>query len=350
MMSPWLDGAAVGGLSIVGMTLAFTYGFLFEGSFGTFVKSDFIVLAILINAPHFRASYRLLYHSRKSIVASPWAAIYVPLILLALLVYRMLGPNGDQLADGILVVASVYLAVHYTGQAWGMVASYGYLLGTRFEPTERLAIRSGMWALLVLHALIALDGRGPFGAWLSPEQGRTLYAWLFRATCVVAGLSIFSGLFGFLRAHRRGDRVPMRAVLPWLSLYFWYPTWLMIPGGPLWVQLSHALQYLAFPMRVEANRFRARSDRPLVPHLALVYLVLVLAGIVFLKGPPLMTRMVGPGWYSEPWMRDGFGTFVLLINIHHFFIDGALWKLRNPEVRRDLFAHLRARERVGESV
>jgi hypothetical protein len=29
-----------------------------------------------------------------------------------------------------------------------------------------------------------------------------------------------------------------------------------------------------------------------------------------------------------------------LINIHHFFIDGAIWKLRNPEVRRELFAHL----------
>ena len=28
------------------------------------------------------------------------------------------------------------------------------------------------------------------------------------------------------------------------------------------------------------------------------------------------------------------------IAIHHYFIDGALYKLRNPQVRRDLFAHL----------
>ena len=38
-------------------------------------------------------------------------------------------------------------------------------------------------------------------------------------------------------------------------------------------------------------------------------------------------------------MRQAFEAFVLLINIHHFFTDGALWKLRNPEVRRELFAH-----------
>jgi hypothetical protein len=28
------------------------------------------------------------------------------------------------------------------------------------------------------------------------------------------------------------------------------------------------------------------------------------------------------------------------INIHHYFTDGVMWKLRNPAVRRDLFAHL----------
>jgi hypothetical protein len=32
------------------------------------------------------------------------------------------------------------------------------------------------------------------------------------------------------------------------------------------------------------------------------------------------------------------------VNIHHYFIDGCLYKLRNPEVRRDLFAHLKRAE------
>ena len=29
------------------------------------------------------------------------------------------------------------------------------------------------------------------------------------------------------------------------------------------------------------------------------------------------------------------------INLHHYFTDGVAWKLSNPEVRKDLFAHLR---------
>jgi hypothetical protein len=28
------------------------------------------------------------------------------------------------------------------------------------------------------------------------------------------------------------------------------------------------------------------------------------------------------------------------LNIHHYFTDGVMWKLRNPAVREDLFGHL----------
>ena len=41
------------------------------------------------------------------------------------------------------------------------------------------------------------------------------------------------------------------------------------------------------------------------------------------------------------------GTMVLLgaatmmcINIHHYFIDAVIWKIREPEVRESLFGHL----------
>ena len=138
--------------------------------------------------------------------------------------------------------------------------------------------------------------------------------------------------------------MPIRSVLPWLSLYLWYPTWFLVPGGPLFVQLAHALQYLSFPLRVEANRRARRTSGAIGRHVALVYVGLVIAGTIVLKGPPLATRLFGPGWYSTAFVREAFTTFVMLVNIHHFFIDGALWKLRNPEVRRELFAHVRGEE------
>ena len=35
-------------------------------------------------------------------------------------------------------------------------------------------------------------------------------------------------------------------------------------------------------------------------------------------------------------------SLLAFLNIHHYFTDGVMWKLRNPEVRQDLFGHLPA--------
>jgi len=342
LVTPFWDGVTVGGLSLVGMSSALAYVYVVGGEVGDFDKFDWVILSILINSTHFMASYRLLYYSLDRVRAAPWAAIYVPAILIVLLAYRMLGPGGEILADGILLASSLYLAVHYTGQAWGMVSTYNHLSGARFERNERWAVRSGMRVLLALHVVFALSGRYPPAEWISRASYLDFYRLLSISVWVLAAITLVVGAFGFWSARRRGESITARAFLPWLSLYFWYPTWFLIPGGPLWVQLSHALQYLSFPLRVEANRFSARSHGSVLRHVLLVYLALVVAGIVFLKGPPLASRILGPGWYSGETMRDAFGTFVLLINIHHFFIDGAVWKLRDAEVRRELFAHVDA--------
>ncbi len=81
-----------------------------------------------------------------------------------------------------------------------------------------------------------------------------------------------------------------------------------MPGGFLWVQLSHALQYLPFPLRVDANRYAAVKPRtPLEKRrrTLLAYLGLVVAGAAIL--------------------------------------NGAVWKLRNEKVRKELFRHLDTR-------
>jgi hypothetical protein len=33
---------------------------------------------------------------------------------------------------------------------------------------------------------------------------------------------------------------------------------------------------------------------------------------------------------------------LMFINIHHYFTDGVIWHIRNPDVRQELFAHVPA--------
>jgi hypothetical protein len=39
----------------------------------------------------------------------------------------------------------------------------------------------------------------------------------------------------------------------------------------------------------------------------------------------------------------------MFINIHHYFTDGVIWKISNPEVRKDLFAHVVPADKAGSA-
>jgi hypothetical protein len=337
-----LDLVLTGGLSALAMGLLLAWAVAFDGSL-EFVNGDWIALLILVNAPHFMASYRLLYVSREQIVENRWSAIYVPLALLGVLGWAALGHHSQWIVSNLIFASSIYLAWHYTGQAWGMVSAFSRVMGIEFTNLERLCIRSGMRVLLALHVLFALSGRLPPKEWIAPGAYIQIYGTTFKIVVALAAVSLLAGAGAFFSARARGQSIPLRVVLPWLALYFWYPFWYYVPGGFIWVQLSHALQYLAFPMRVEINRFdpaQERSGVDQIKHAIVVYGGLVLCGAMVLHGPPLATYAFGEGWYSSNTARLLFTGFVSCIAIHHYFIDGAVWKLSNPKVRRELLSHL----------
>ena len=324
------------------MGLLLAWGFGFDGPV-QFVAGDWITLMILVNATHFMASYRLLYVSRDQILGNRWSAIYVPLGLLAVFATAALGVEREWIVSNLIFGSSVYLAWHYTGQAWGMVSSFSRIMGVEYTATERLCIRSGMRSLLALHVLYALSGRLPPKEWIAPSTYVQIYGVAFQLVVGLAVASLIAGAWAYQSARGRGQAVPVRAVLPWLALYFWYPFWYFVPGGFVWVQLSHALQYLAFPLRVEINRYsaeRVRTRAEKITRVAFVYAGLVVCGAIVLHGPPLAAHAFGPGWYSNQTARLLFAGFASCIAIHHYFIDGAVWKLGNPKVRRELLRHL----------
>jgi len=134
---------------------------------------------------------------------------------------------------------------------------------------------------------------------------------------------------------------PVRVLVPWLALYGWYALLRRDATSLVVVQSAHALQYLIFPLRIEETR-RTRVAAPVESRRALGWIVgLIALGLALFAGVPRLFRLC----YSD---AGGAGdlaisflsVFVSFVNIHHYFMDGCLYKLRNPAVRRDLFAHL----------
>ena len=293
-------------------------------------------LATLINMPHFLASYRIVYRSREMILKHKWASIYLPALLLAYSFAAVLEARYSQvLVIMFVTIASGYLAWHYTGQVWGMMASFAYLEGVRFEPSERLLVRTSLRILLAWHVSWFL-----YTQLKNPTTVRPLYMLMSAGTAVAFAL----GAIGLAKMRQRtGKLPPMRALVAWLAIFVWYAVMARDPKALFWIQIAHAVQYLSFPIRVELNRTEqssaARGAR-VAGHM-IIYGVSLL-GLSYLAAqvlPAAVMSTVGNMFGEQP-ARVAPILILMFINIHHYFTDGVIWKIGNPEVRRELFAHV----------
>jgi hypothetical protein len=333
VLSPVVDLLCVGGLSLIIFVPLLLSG-----------RSDLVIigagtqawLATMINMPHFMASYRIVYRSREMILRHKWASIYVPAILLAYLLAAIWEAQYSQTLVIILItVSSAYLAWHYTGQVWGMMASFAYLDGITFEKSEGFLIRTSLRILLVWHLTWFL-----FTQLRNHDAVRPAYLLVSAGTAVAFVL----GLIGLIRMHRRtGKLPPLRALVAWLAIFAWYAMMARDPKALFWVQIAHAIQYLSFPIRVEINRTKAISARDVARvgrHMAVYGVGLLAVSYLMAQVVPASAMgAIGNIFGEEPGKAAPI-LILMFINIHHYFTDGVVWKISNPEVRRELFAHV----------
>lgn len=337
ILTPTLDLLVVGGLWILlGLPLfLITLPPEVEEWFGRNV----IFLQTLVNAPHFLASYWLLYGSKEQAWRYPYASFVVPgLLVIYGVVALALHHELPELLIALQGVAAIYLAWHYTGQAWGMMAVFGHVDGLHWSARERTLLRAGLRLLLAWHVLWALRIGGV--PW--PEVRALLVHPVSRGIVDgVALLSIPLGLAAFWQLRARTGRSPtLRMLAPWIAIHLWYLALWRTPAALVWVQLGHALQYLAFPARVELNRRVGLSRGRLATHLAIYGALLIGLGITVFELLPL--ALAGPARLLPGAPAAGIIAAVVsaIVNVHHYFTDGCVWKISNPDVRKDLLSHL----------
>jgi hypothetical protein len=341
IINPIVDLLLVGGLSLIVFVPLLLSG-----------RTDLVMigagaqawLAATINMPHFMASYRIVYRSREMILKHKWASIFVPAILLAYSALALyVAQDSPALIIVLVAVASGYLAWHYTGQVWGMMASYAYLGGLRFERSERLLIRTGLRILLVWHVTWFL-----YTQLRDPSRVQALYELITMGTVV----AFLVGAVGIVKIRlRTGKFPPAQALVAWAAIFVWYAVMARDPKALFWIQIAHALQYLAFPVRVELNRTSRSSGAAhdhghegshgaLVRHMLLYGAGLLAVSLLITRYVPASAMSIVGNVFGEDPSRAAPILLLMIINIHHYFTDGVIWKISNPEVRQELFAHV----------
>jgi hypothetical protein len=292
-------------------------------------------LTVALNWPHFSATSYRLYGSARNIGQYPATAVLAPLVAIGAVAGSLLSP---------LVIAPVFLKLflvwspyHYSGQTIGITSIYARRAGFPFCKVARFAFAG--FAFLTFLSQSARNEVRPYGAVYSGVRMMSLGIPLWVPDVLTYAMYASGALALLLVADwciRRRRLPPLMMLLPATTQYVWFVSAGEMVGFREFVPAFHSLQYLlvAWSMYLHEQTGRgtlrqivARSCRwgagNLVGGAALFWLLPHSAA--WLGADPIIAAgVVGAG-----------------VQVHHFFVDGVIWKLKSPAVSSPLLMNVR---------
>jgi hypothetical protein len=300
------------------------------------------LLVLLCNQAHFAASTVRLYTKPGAFQSFPFLTMVFPLVTLAVLSVCILwaGRLGSHLWD--LYVA--WSPFHYAAQTFGLSSMYCYRSGCPLGEGERRALRLAC-LLPFFFAFLAAAPSGHGLGWLVPSSalasGWVRYA--FATSLDVLRVLIFLlplGLYLWL-AYRARSAPPgeTRRGMPLISLSLlvtngiWWAVFNYIDAF-LWATIFHGLQYLAI---VSVFHVRERVAQPedrhgWLFHTATFYAMCLGLGYLLFQCWPYAYVVLGYG------RVESILLVAAVINLHHFIVDGFIWRIRRDARNRAVMA------------
>jgi len=339
---PWIDLlAGCGAWSAPLLLLAFFATTTYSRAWAV----AFYFLALLFNYPHFMATVYRAYHTHSEFQKYRIFTVHTALLLaLAGVIAHLWYP----LLPWIFTLYICWSPWHYTGQNFGLLMMFARRSGLAPSSPERHAIH---WSFIASFVLLMLSFHtGASGDPLIISLGLPA-----KFTLPVRGVlaAFFVGASGWALVSM-ARRSSVRAVLAPLTLAVTQFLWFLLPAlielfsghevpqtryssGILAV--LHSAQYLWITSYYQAREARAAGN--VGWSFSRYLLTLILGGIaLFIPGPWIISRLFHADFAAS------FLTFTALVNIHHFILDGALWKLRDSRVAAFL---LQSKEKVEEA-
>jgi tetratricopeptide (TPR) repeat protein len=304
----------------------------------------FYALALLFNYPHYMATIYRAYHRPEDFQKYRIFTVHLTALLVLTL---LLSHYWLRILPWIFTIYLSWSPWHYSGQNYGLFMMFARRAGADPQKAERRALYGAFIVSYLILFLSFHTGPSADSLFISLNIPALVSRW---EQIVLFVLFIVLTVFGFSRLSRAtGWRKLTPAVTLFSSQFLWFllpaaislVTGIEIPqsrysSGVLAVM--HSAQYLwitSYYARREATAEKASNWRPLA-----YFAVLVVGGIaLFVPGPWLASRIFHRDFTSS------FLIFTALVNIHHFILDGAIWKLRDGRIAALL---LNSRERMAD--
>jgi tetratricopeptide (TPR) repeat protein len=325
---PWLDlVVGCGAWSIPLLLLAY-----FSSVASTLTWSVlFYVLALFFNYPHYMATIYRAYHTKEDFEKYRIFTVHITLLLALTVILSHFWIRSLPWIFTLYLTASPW---HYSGQNYGLFMMFARRAGAQPTALQRRALYA---AFLISYAVLLLSlHTGPSGDSLFVSLNIP-GAISSRAQVALAAAFIACSVFGLSRLIAQAG---VRRMIPSLTLFSTQCVWFLAPTllslaehfqvprsrystGVLAVM--HSAQYLWITSYYAKREAAATPNQPWRP--LSYFVILVVGGIaLFIPGPWLSSLV-----FHFDFTRS-FLLFTALVNIHHFLLDGAIWKLRDGRI------------------
>jgi len=309
----------------------------------------FPLLILALSVPHYGATILRVYEHRRDRRAYAIFSVWATLLVLAWFAF---GVFDHRVGSWLLTLFLTWSPWHYTGQNYGIAVMFLRRAGVPLDPATKRALYASFVLSFVLTAIVLNSGAGTVGydvAGATAEGRHIRFLPLGIPTSVTdvvtPALAVAWVAATLLAGLRLVQRAPLRSLAPAAGIAAMHATWFGIPVvlrhfdlAPFesldfdmrtyyftWIALAHALQYLW----VTSYYARAGSDWSGGGR---YFLKALLVGQMLFVLPVVLCAPLGGLTYD--------GGLALLVssavNVHHFILDGAIWKLRNSRVARVL--------------
>lgn len=338
IFSPFLDAFVLGGVSILCFAVLQTMEVLtpFMHANSNVMQAVFI-FGLLINQPHYSATYYRVYRSAEEARRYPVVAFWMPLVLGLIGIACFFSPTG--LAPWFCKAYFLTVAYHYSGQSYGVALIFAHKAGIAVTRLLKLCVGLPIYSsgLLFLIGDEVISNHREFYDVKMPMMGFAMWHYLIAIFIVVLGVFAYVGINLKLASERK--KLPLIVHIIVLSQLIWFSFGLRLEIFVLFVPLFHCLQYLLvttyfrFQELVRSGQLIAAPSLNFLKSLYFwrYYGSLIVLGVIMFN---LIPQAIG--WTKVCTADFAFAIIYSFINLHHFLLDGEIWKLRKPDVGKAL--------------
>jgi hypothetical protein len=303
------------------------------------------LLTMFTAGPHYGATILRIFEQREDRLKY---AFFFSLVTVVLTIAFLTGLYNLVAGSWILTIYATWSPWHFAGQNYGLALMFLRKRRVDIEArTKRLFYLSFFLSFVLAFLAIHTENSGANYAAGTTEQvdaysvirlGIPVAVTRYLAP-ITAALYLFClvNVAMRLRVGKLRELAPTASLVLTQALWFTVPALARLMGGVnlerllpftvIWVSVAHSIQYLWVTSYYAR---RADPSRKIAPYLVQT----TLAGSVVCVVPwlPFAPGLLG----RVPW-DAGLAILVFsVINLHHFLLDGAIWKLRDGLVARAL--------------